>query len=84
MFSDNKAVNAAWKGKKLQMPVLYLYSDNDAAVTANTMHRIGTIAKSIHIQVLPNCSHWIQQDAPAMVNHLLRKLIRGELPVSAL
>lgn len=56
MFVDNPEVKAAWKGKKLAMPVLYLYSDNDVALTANTMHRIGTIATSIHIQVLPNCA----------------------------
>lgn len=64
---------AAARARKqpLQMPLLMIAADNDIALRLNSLTGIGRIAPGADVRVLPNCSHWVQQDQADRVNELL-------------
>jgi epoxide hydrolase 4 len=61
---------------EMQMPVLVIHGDSDNSILPNYLQGTGQWAPDAIVRVLPNCSHWIQQDAPDDVNRLLRLFIR--------
>lgn len=61
---------------QLNMPVLVIHGDSDNSILPNYLRGTGTWAPGAIVQVLPNCSHWIQQDAPYDVNELLCNFIQ--------
>lgn len=69
----NKEVRYAWKANpRHPMPLLVVIGDSDAFVYPNSFKGIGRVAAKASVHFLPDCSHWIQQDAPDDVNRLLR------------
>lgn len=72
----NKEVDLGRKlNPRFQMPLLVLFGDTDSAVTLNVLRKIGRVAADVTVQVIPDSSHWVQQDAPEEVNRLLRAFI---------
>eukprot|EP00892_Ulva_mutabilis_P007969 jgi/Ulvmu1/5544/UM023_0080.1 len=78
----NTEVDAGYKlNPRLQMPLLVLVGDADTAVTLNLLRRVGRVAAKATVRVVPDCSHWVQQDAPEEVSRLLRAFIECEADV---
>lgn len=73
----NRAVTDT-RGEPLRMPLLLLWADNDVALSPNLLTNIGSLAPNADVRLLPNCSHWIQQDAPQEVNALLREFVERD------
>lgn len=72
----NKEVDLGRKlNPRFQMPLLVLFGDTDSAVTLNVLRKIGRVAADVTVQVIPDSSHWVQQDAPEEVNRLLRAFV---------
>jgi len=72
----NTEVDSGYKlNPRLPMPLLVLFGDTDTAVTLNLLRKVGRVAAKVTVQVIPDCSHWLQQDAPEEVNRLLRAFI---------
>lgn len=75
-LGHNKEVKYAWKTTpRHTMPLLVLMGDNDAFVNLNCLRRIGRVAAKATVRILPDCSHWVQQDAAEDVNRLLKIFI---------
>ena len=68
---------------KLTMPVMVLWGDKDIALSLNLLAGIGSVASRISVHVIPDCSHWVQQDAPEAVNNLIKLFVRDALPVTS-
>ena len=74
LLGGNRAVRHA-RRVPLQMPVLYLFADGDGALTLNLLRDVGSVAPDIDLRIMPNCSHWVQQELPEQVNALLRQFV---------
>ena len=74
---------ASARREKLRMPVLVLWADRDAALSLNLLEGVGSVASQISVHVIPDCSHWLQQDAPEVVNRLLKLFINDALPATS-
>ena len=74
VFKRNTDVYAA-RRQHLQMPVLVALGDRDVALAPNLLVRIGSSIPKADVRILPNCSHWVQQDCPELVNSLLRDFL---------
>lgn len=73
ILRQNKLMNQARKiNPTFQMPVLVVWGDSDTALLPNLLHSIGKVAPNSVVRVLPNCSHWVQQDAAEEVNQLMK------------
>jgi pimeloyl-ACP methyl ester carboxylesterase len=60
------------KGRKIQSPTLMIWGENDKALSKDLT--IGTekyINNNFDLKFIPQCSHWVQQDAPDLVNEYL-------------
>lgn len=60
------------KGRKIQSPTLLIWGENDKALGKDLT--IGTenyINNAFELKFIPQCSHWVQQDAPDLVNKYL-------------
>eukprot|EP00892_Ulva_mutabilis_P007970 jgi/Ulvmu1/5545/UM023_0081.1 len=78
----NKEVRFAWKSNpRHTMPVLVLVGDSDLAVNLNSLTQVGRVAARATVRILPDCSHWVQQDASDDVNRLLKSFIESETGV---
>jgi pimeloyl-ACP methyl ester carboxylesterase len=76
VLGQNGAVAAAWQAHPLLlMPVLVVFGDCDNSMLPNVLRRLGSIAPDAIMRILPDCSHWIPEDAPDEFNPLLRSFL---------
>ena len=66
----DKAITAV-----LQMPVLLMYAENDAAFCTKMFAKTECNAARLTTVSLPNCSHWANQDRPDLVNAHLKDFL---------
>lgn len=59
-------------------PTLMIWGVNDAALTVETTYTTGDYVRDLTLRYLPEASHFVQQDAPVLVNRLLAAWLRGE------
>jgi len=55
-------------------PVLILWGENDVALAKELAHCEPWVP-NLTIKYIPNCSHWVQLDAPEEVNENLTKFL---------
>lgn len=60
------------------MPVLVLHGDSDAALGVELLDGIEAAVPHSTVKVLKNCSHWVQQDYPGLVNKLMREWLAAQ------
>jgi epoxide hydrolase 4 len=73
IFGRNQQAQRAQR-QPLQMPLLLLWGDSDFALLPNLLMHIGKVAPGADVRILPNCSHWVQQDAAEEVTGLIREV----------
>ncbi|EIE18291.1 alpha/beta-hydrolase [Coccomyxa subellipsoidea C-169] len=56
----------------LKMPVLMLYAANDTALGPQLVRGTEKYVPDLELHVLEDCSHWVQQDQPELVQKLMR------------
>ena len=57
---------------------LMLWGVNDLALTVETTFATHRYVRDLTLRYLPEASHFVQQDAPGLVNRLLCAYLRGE------
>jgi pimeloyl-ACP methyl ester carboxylesterase len=62
----------------IEVPTLLIWGEADVALTKETTYGTGRYVRDLTIRYLPYVSHWVQQDAPRMVNAILAAFLRGE------
>ena len=55
-----------------------LWGVNDLALTVETTFATHRYVRDLTLRYLPEASHFVQQDAPVLVNRLLCAYLRGE------
>jgi pimeloyl-ACP methyl ester carboxylesterase len=62
---------------KIDVPTLMLWGEQDLALTVETTRGTGDYVSDLTLRYLPDASHWVQQDAPEMVNAMLEAWLTG-------
>ncbi len=59
----------------IETPTLIVWGEADAALGKETTYGTGRFVKDLTIRYLPNVSHWVQQEAPDVVNAMLEAFL---------
>ncbi|MBD2205052.1 alpha/beta hydrolase [Calothrix sp. FACHB-1219] len=60
----------------LTVPTLMIWGENDTALGKELTYGTETYVQDLQIKYIPNCSHWVQQEQPKLVNHYMRDFLR--------
>ena len=71
----------------IETPTLVVWGEDDIALPKASTTRTGEFVRNLTLRVLPGVSHWVQQDAPELVNAMLEAWLQDkavpEAPLSA-
>jgi epoxide hydrolase 4 len=67
----------------LDVPTLMVWGENDIALGKELTYGTERYVRKLTIRYLPGVSHWVQQEAPAVVNAMLGAFIDGNRVPSA-
>jgi len=62
----------------IDTPTLLLWGEHDAALGKETTYGTEAYVSSLTIRYLPRVSHWVQQEAPEVVNAMLAAWLTGQ------
>jgi pimeloyl-ACP methyl ester carboxylesterase len=62
----------------IDVPTLMLWGKEDVALCIETTYGTGEYVKDLTLRYLPGVSHWVQQEAPEIVNGMIEAWLRGE------
>jgi epoxide hydrolase 4 len=57
----------------LQPPTLLIWGENDVALGKELTLGTQAYVRDLQIRYIPNCSHWVQQEKPQVVNQYIRE-----------
>lgn len=61
--------------KRIDVPTLMLWGENDIALTKPLTYHTEKWVSDFRIQYIPNCGHWVQNEAAEQVNRALLEFI---------
>lgn len=59
----------------LEMPMLMVWGEKDIAFGKELTYGMDAYAKNLQIEYIPNCSHWVQEEQPQLLNQYLREFL---------
>jgi pimeloyl-ACP methyl ester carboxylesterase len=59
----------------LNVPTLMIWGENDVALGKELTYDTDAYVKDLQIRYIPNCSHWVQQERPQLVNQYIREFL---------
>lgn len=62
----------------LEVPTLMIWGENDTALKIELTYGTEEYVRDFQIRYIPNCSHWVQQERPDLVNQYIWEFLRGE------
>jgi pimeloyl-ACP methyl ester carboxylesterase len=62
----------------LQVPTLMIWGENDSALGKELTYGTEDYVQDFQIQYIPNCSHWVQQEQPHLVNSCMRDFLASQ------
>jgi len=71
-----KISNKNWR--KLDIPTLMIWGESDNVLGKELTYGTQSYVNQLQINYIPNCSHWVQQEKPQLVNQYVREFL--ELP----
>ncbi|MEM7184405.1 MAG: alpha/beta hydrolase [Spirochaetota bacterium] len=60
---------------KLKVPVLIIWGEEDLALSKALTYNMDEYLTNFRVKYIPNCSHWVQQEQPDLVNQYIRDFI---------
>jgi epoxide hydrolase 4 len=63
---------------RIDVPTLMLWGEVDAALGKELTYGTDRYVSDLTLRYLPNVSHWVQQEAPETVNHMMQAWLTGE------
>lgn len=60
---------------RLTVPTLMIWGEQDTALGKELSYGTEAYVNDFHIQYIPNCSHWVQQEQPQRVNQYIREFL---------
>ena len=61
--------------EKLDIPTLIIWGEDDLALSKALTYDMDEYLTNFRVQYIPNCSHWVQQEQPDLVNKYIRDFI---------
>ena len=61
--------------RTLDIPTLTIWGENDTAFGKELTYGTGSYVRNWQAKYIPNCSHWVQQEQPALVNTYMREFL---------
>ncbi len=62
----------------IETPTLMIWGEEDVALGVETTHGTDRFVSDLQLRFLPGVSHWVQQEAPEVVNAMLEAWLRGQ------
>jgi pimeloyl-ACP methyl ester carboxylesterase len=62
----------------LETPTLMIWGEDDTALGKELTDRTDELVRNLTLRFVPRCSHWVQQEAPEVVNALLTDWLTGK------
>ena len=62
----------------LDVPTLMIWGEEDTALGKELTYGTEQYVRDFQIRYIPNCSHWVQQEQPELVNQYIREFIGKE------
>jgi pimeloyl-ACP methyl ester carboxylesterase len=59
----------------LQVPTLMIWGEEDKALGKELSYGTEAYVRDFQIHYIPNCSHWVQQEQPELVNRYIREFL---------
>jgi epoxide hydrolase 4 len=59
----------------LPMPTLLIWGEEDSALSKELTYGTEQYVANLTLHYIPNCSHWVQQEQPQLVNHYMRNFL---------
>jgi len=59
----------------LNVPTLMIWGEEDTALGKELTYGTKQYVRDFQIRYIPNCSHWVQQEQPELVNQYIREFI---------
>ncbi|MBD1995876.1 alpha/beta hydrolase [Leptolyngbya sp. FACHB-541] len=66
-------VNQEWG--VLDVPTLMIWGENDTALGKELTYGTEAYVRDFQIRYIPDCSHWVQQERPDLVNQYIREYL---------
>ena len=63
----------------LEVPTLMIWGEEDAALGQELTYGTEEYVKDLEIRYIPDCSHWVQQEQPELVNQYMREFLGNQL-----
>jgi pimeloyl-ACP methyl ester carboxylesterase len=54
-----------------------IWGEEDTALGKELTDRTDELVRDLTLRFVPRCSHWVQQEAPEIVNAMLEDWLRG-------
>jgi pimeloyl-ACP methyl ester carboxylesterase len=70
---EQKLINQSWG--VLEVPTLMIWGESDTALGKELTYGTEAYVKNFQIKYIPNCSHWVQQEQPQLVNQYMREFL---------
>ena len=59
----------------LTVPTLMIWGENDTALGKELTYGTEAYVEDFQVKYIPNCSHWVQQEQPQLVNQYMREFL---------
>lgn len=70
---QQKIFNVDWG--ILSVPTLMIWGENDTALGKELTYGTAAYLRDFQLKYIPNCSHWVQQEKPELVNQYIREYL---------
>lgn len=70
---EQKLLSEDWS--ILEVPTLMIWGENDTALGKELTYGTKAYVRDLRIKYIPNCSHWVQQEQPQLVNQYMREFL---------
>ncbi|MGB7444393.1 MAG: alpha/beta hydrolase [Coleofasciculaceae cyanobacterium] len=78
MVNYYRNILGGWLQKEwnlLNVPTLIIWGEEDTALGKELTYGTYKFVSNCQIQYIPNCSHWVQQEQPELVNQYMREFL---------
>jgi pimeloyl-ACP methyl ester carboxylesterase len=72
---QQRIVNREWG--ILNVPTLMIWGEDDTALGKELTYGTEAYVRDFQIKYIPNCSHWVQQEKPELVNQYMSEYLAG-------
>ncbi|MBF2004979.1 alpha/beta fold hydrolase [Chlorogloeopsis fritschii PCC 9212] len=70
---QQRLLNPSWG--VLEVPTLMIWGEKDTALGKELSYGTEAYVRDLQIRYIPNCSHWVQQEKPELVNEYMREFL---------